>query len=75
MKKICSVLVFISFILLSGWEVIPKLYETATGEINKPLFVESTKIYDQEGRTDNAGTMTKEIDYRELTRGINTDGA
>lgn len=75
MKKICSIVLFLSFLLLCGWETLPKFYEAAISEVARPLFVAATKKHNDTDETDNADQKTKEIDYRELTKGINTDGA
>jgi F0F1-type ATP synthase membrane subunit b/b' len=75
MKKIISILLLFGFMLLSGWEMIPKFYETATRKIAEPLFVASTKKYENNEKTHEIGNNKQKIDYKKLTSDINTDGA
>ncbi|WP_419174529.1 hypothetical protein [Desulfosediminicola sp.] len=75
MKKMASILLFIGFMVLCGWEVVPKFYETATQENAVPLFVASTKKNHTKEQTKLSTKEVQEIDYKELTKGINTDGA
>lgn len=71
MRKLCSILLFAAFVLLSGWEVLPKFYQTATSEVAMPLFVASTH---KKGVA--AGSKEeRRIDYRQLTKDMNTKGA
>lgn len=75
MKKFCSALLFAGFVLLSGWEILPKFYQTATSEVAKPLFVASTKLHDRQKGASPTAEKDQEVDYRQLTKDMNTDGA
>lgn len=75
MKTIFSTLLFAAFVILCGLEVVPKFYQTATSELAQPLFVASTRGEDSEGGEDAVVEKNQEIDYRQLTQDMNTDGA
>lgn len=75
MRAFFSTLLFTAFLLLSGWEVLPKFYQKATCEVAAPLFVASTKLEDTKKGTSHATEEKEEIDYRQLTKGMNTKGA
>ena len=75
MKKLCSILLFVAFVFLCGLEVVPKFYQTATREVALPLFVESTRVHEREQGAAVGAKKEREIDYRQLTKGMNTKGA
>ena len=75
MKKLCSVLIFAGFVCLSAWEVVPKFYQTAVSEVAMPLFVASSRAHAQKRVEEADAEKERKIDYRELTKGMDTKGA
>lgn len=74
MKKIFSMLLFICFLLLSVWEVVPKFIEIAIEENVAALAVAKTKKKGAQKKEKGAEEKKEDIDYRKMIENIDVNG-
>lgn len=75
MKNVLSVLIFLGFMLLCAWEVVPKFWDVAMQDNGKVLFTAEAEKSDAVNRHTKDDSGKESMDYRRLIEGINTDGA